>query len=240
MRDIATVRTPENVEFELERASVATRGLAWGIDAVVLATAMAAIYVPLSLIGAFSEALSNVAAIVAVFVIQWGYGFGCDAFARGRSVGKRVLGLRVVDRSGLRITPTQAAVRNLLRVVDSLPVFYLVGAVSMLLDPEARRLGDLAAGTIVVRERVHVRPPARDRGEQRRVDPTMRLAVRAITDDERAVMIALGTSRDSLPLHVRHELFERLAGHLEARLGLTKPPHLSAENFVLEVQRHLA
>ena len=70
---------------------------------------------------------------------------------QGQTIGKRIMGLQVVDEAGLRLTFSQVAVRNLLRIVDSMPGFYLVGGVSMVLNTKSQRLGDLAANTIVIR-----------------------------------------------------------------------------------------
>src|SRR5690606_31901397 len=85
------------------------------------------------------------------FFVDWGYGIVLEYYWRGQTLGKRLLGLRVMDEQGLHLTFSQVAVRNLLRVFDSIPVFYAVGGLAMVLSPRRQRLGDLAANTIVVR-----------------------------------------------------------------------------------------
>src|SRR5262249_47223485 len=84
------------------------------------------------------------------FLVSVGYGMACEWFLRGQTIGKRLLKLRVVDAGGLKLTLPQVVVRNLLRPVDSLPVAYLVGGVASFLSPKGQRLGDLAAGTVVI------------------------------------------------------------------------------------------
>ncbi len=86
------------------------------------------------------------------FVLQWGYFVACELLMQGRSPGKAAFGLRVVRDGGLPVTLRESMLRNLLRMVDMLPSQYLVGLISMVISKDVRRLGDFAAGTIVVRE----------------------------------------------------------------------------------------
>lgn len=91
--------------------------------------------------------------IVADFLLQSGYFIACELLMQGRSPGKALFGLRVVRDGGLPIGLRESALRNLLRMVDMMPLSqYLVGLVSMVVSKDVRRLGDFAAGTIVVRE----------------------------------------------------------------------------------------
>lgn len=86
------------------------------------------------------------------FVLQWTYFVVCELLMRGSSPGKAMMGLRVVREGGLPITPRDSLVRNLARMVDMLPSSYFVGLVAMVVSRRTQRLGDIAAGTIVVRE----------------------------------------------------------------------------------------
>lgn len=232
------VVTPENVAFEFERAALPARALAWGIDVLAM-VGLAMIGLRLvSMLGAAGGFASAIGFVV-IFAIQWGY-FAISEWAlAGQTLGKRIVGLRVLDARGLRIGLVQAVVRNLVRTVDFLPGFYLVGGTSALLDAQGRRLGDLAAGTIVVRERRAPAPasivPASERHNSFLSDPAVALAARRITPPERDAMIALGLRRERLPIAVRHELFARLADHLEQRLGIARPSFFSPERYVLNL-----
>ena len=233
------VRTPENVTFEFELAGVGARAVAWLIDALVMGAiivgAMQLLQPLVPLAGGFAEALGLIVASVvqlAYFnVLEWAWG--------GRTVGKRVMGLRVVSERGLRIDLAQAILRNLVRFVDFLPGLYLVGGASTLFDRHRRRLGDLAAGTIVVRERRAPVPsavvPPSERHNTFVDDPSVALAVRRITAPEREAMIRLSLRREQLPLSVRRELFRELAEHLERRLGVERPSFFSEEKYVLNL-----
>jgi hypothetical protein len=95
-------------------------------------------------------------AVVLSFVVLWGYYLVAEMLSNGQSPGKRVIGLRVVREGGRPVTFAASAIRNVIRLVDFLPLFYGIGVVTMFIDKRARRLGDLAGGTLVVRERAPV------------------------------------------------------------------------------------
>jgi hypothetical protein len=92
------------------------------------------------------------------FLLYWGYYSLFETFWNGQTPGKRLLKIRVIKDSGRQITLFEALARNLIRVIDLLPGFYLVGVITMLCNREQKRLGDLVAGTIVVHERSDEQP----------------------------------------------------------------------------------
>lgn len=233
------IRTPENVTFEFELAGVASRAVAWMIDVLVM---LALITMSVQLIGAATPVaggFANALVFVVIFLVQWWYSALLEWWWGGQTLGKRVVGLRTLSETGVRMGFVQSVVRNLVRIVDLLPALYLTGGASTLLDRHGRRLGDLAAGTIVVRERKTPAPsvvvPPSERYNSFVDDPSIALAVRRITAPEREAMIGLSLRRDQLPLPVRRELFARLAEHLEDRLGVPRPPFFSEEKYVLNL-----
>jgi uncharacterized RDD family membrane protein YckC len=242
MRPIYEIDTPENVRFSFERAGLSSRAFAWFLDVLVMMALLTAASTALApfqlLLGKASGALGFVVA----FLVQWWYAALCEWRFAGCTVGKRIVGLATMDDRGLKLSLYQAVIRNLLRIVDFLPGLYLVGGLASLADPHGRRLGDLAAGTVVVRER-RAQLPRRTLAEAQRDAhryPALAEAGRRLTPQERDAVLALCTERDRLPLAMRSELFTRLAGHLEARLGLSRPAHLSAEKVVLYMAAALA
>jgi uncharacterized RDD family membrane protein YckC/uncharacterized membrane protein SpoIIM required for sporulation len=150
--------TPERVALELPIAGVGSRALAWLVDAAALsAVALTAYFAftlavpdPLQAVLGLSQAL-RVGGTLAVFAGLWVYWTALEVRWQGQTLGKRVVGVRVVRLDGSPVTLTDSAVRNLLRAVDFLPLCYPVGVVSMLVDPLHRRVGDLVAGTVLVR-----------------------------------------------------------------------------------------
>jgi uncharacterized RDD family membrane protein YckC len=106
--------------------------------------------------GETSTYLAFAIALLVVFVVIWGYFAFFETIWQGQSPGKRWTGLRVIQEGGYPIGFSQAAIRNIVRIIDFLPLFYIIGAVVMLIDSRSRRLGDLVAGTIVVKEQQEV------------------------------------------------------------------------------------
>jgi uncharacterized RDD family membrane protein YckC len=146
-----------DVAIDLPVATAGSRGLAHTIDLLLLTVLQAIVLLiafvasaALSGLGAHLDEILVAVAIIATFAIEWGYFVAFELAWEGQTPGKRALGLRVVDETGGRATFTKIAIRNLLRVVDFLPVLYGAGLLVMLSTARGQRIGDLAAGTLVV------------------------------------------------------------------------------------------
>lgn len=153
------VSTPERVHVELPIAGIGTRALAYLVDVGLLSGVGLVLYFVYSLLGPsvldVYEGLGRAAklgALVGLFFVLWVYWTALEVLWNGQTVGKRLLKVRVVQRDGSPVGAFESAVRNLLRLVDFFPVCYPVGVVTMLLDPQHRRVGDLVAGTLLIRE----------------------------------------------------------------------------------------
>ena len=146
-----------DVPLDLPLAHVGTRALAVLVDTLFLILLLVSLFAAVMLLqGALPEALTSwlgVAMAWASFLLYWGYFVIGEQLLGGQTLGKRLLGLRVVAQDGTDVGPLASIVRNLLRVIDMVPMTYGVGVAAMLLSPRAQRLGDMAAGTLVVRER---------------------------------------------------------------------------------------
>jgi uncharacterized RDD family membrane protein YckC len=149
-----TVRlvTPERIVFQYPLAGPFHRFGAYLIDlAFWLLLVVVASIVSLAL--ALGSASGIGLFLVAYFVLTWGYGATCEGLFNGQTLGKRIVGIRVVSDRGVPITGAQAVLRNLVGAVDGpIPFFFLLGLASMVLTRRFQRLGDLAAGTMVVIE----------------------------------------------------------------------------------------
>lgn len=225
------VRTPEGVVFAFPLAGPATRFLAWLIDCLIVYGAAIAAQFLFLFFAVVAPDLATAVFVVAFFVFSIGYGVIMEWRWRGQTLGKRFLRLRVMDERGLPLTVSQVFLRNLLRAIDSLPLFYLVGGVAMLANARAQRLGDIAAGTIVVRQR-RLREP--DFGElfagrynSLRELPHLAARLRQQVPPELAAT-ALGAllRRDQLEPAARVELFGELAAGL--RRLVAYPPEILA------------
>jgi len=143
---IREVHTPEGVALQLLAAGPFPRALAWGIDAGIRFAMLTATAIVPSILGELGNGLW----LIVAFVLMWFYPVVFEAMWNGQTLGKRVLGLRVVAANGAPVGWMAAFARNLLRVVDMLPIGYAAGVVTGLIDPWGRRLGDVVAGTLVV------------------------------------------------------------------------------------------
>jgi len=155
------IQTPEGVEFSLPLAGPVTRCAAWAFDLVMIVILFQIISALLKVFSVISGDMAMAISILLQFLVMVGYGIFFEWFWKGQTIGKRIMKLQVIDEKGLTLKMNQIILRNLFRVVDSLPMFYLVGGMSCLLSARAQRLGDLAAGTLVVR-RKEIAEPAID------------------------------------------------------------------------------
>jgi uncharacterized RDD family membrane protein YckC len=148
-----TIETPEGVIFSFELATPVTRALAWAVDMLAIGGINYFLGKLLDSVARFNRDWFTAVEIVLYFAISIGYGIVLEWRWRGQTIGKRLLGLRVTDAQGLRLQFPQVVLRNVFRVVDMLPLTYLVGGPVALLTRYCQRLGDLAANTVVVHER---------------------------------------------------------------------------------------
>lgn len=169
--DQLNIDTPEQVELEFAVAGIGSRFVAVLLDVLIQAGFyFVTFFLAAILFGAVANRINwlgkwFIAVFIAVnFLLIWGYYTLFEAFWRGQTPGKHVMKLRVIKDSGRQITLFESMARNLMRIIDYLPAFYLAGVIAMLCTKRHQRLGDLAAGTIVVHERSDEQPLLIERG----------------------------------------------------------------------------
>jgi uncharacterized RDD family membrane protein YckC len=146
------IRTPEGVVFSHRLASPVLRMCAWIVDVSAVSAAWGVLSSLVALLGWLSTDVLGFALTVSYFVLSQGYRILAEWRWRGQTLGKRVFRLRVIDAGGFPLTLSQTLLRNVLRFADALPGAYLIGGVSALLSQKSQRLGDVAAGTLVIWE----------------------------------------------------------------------------------------
>lgn len=237
MRDDGhTVVTPEAVPLHLETATAGSRMLAGMVDVIVIGIVL--------LGGAFAFGLFGDLTPVGVWIVASAFGLFAtsgyflllEALWDGRTVGKRALGLRVVTTEG-GPAPTSAVVaRNLVRIVDLLPGVPLVGVVTMLATASDQRLGDLAAGTLVIREVDAPAPPAA--AAHPPPEWSRSLDLTSLTDADRRLIRSFLARRSELDVQSRDRLVRTVADRLRQRLhGL--PDGLADGEVVEGIARRL-
>ena len=237
-----TIRTPEGVVFALQLASPVTRFLAWAIDMACISAVMTILGIALHLLDLISIDFSRAVSVLVYFAVQIGYGLFCEWLWRGQTLGKRLLRLRVVDAYGMRLQFSQIVIRNLLRFVDMLPVFYLVGGIATLINSRTQRLGDLAANTVVIRspqiEQPDLEQVLAGKFNSLRSHPHLEARLRQkISPVEASLALQAILRRDEFEPRARAELFSRLGEHFRSLVEF--PPdsveHITDEQYLRNV-----
>ena len=235
---VLRVTTPQQVSFSLRPSGLPTRAAAWFIDQCLMLLIKAA---ALFSIGATTGLGIGVVTLV-VLLIDLGYFQIFEALRDGRTPGKTAMRLRVVSVTGGPAQPGDLLLRNLLRAIDGFPIFMLIGGAVAWLQPHHRRLGDLAAGTLVIRERgagsrrfdsVADAALATD-GTGASLDPAAaRRIAGTVTREERDLLTELVLRRESLEPLARGAVFAEAATWLRARFALPESETLSDEQAVV-------
>ncbi len=222
------IDTPEQIALEFSLASIGSRFLALAIDTSIQ-VALAILLFGLVVFGAWiaSMALERgspwllAALILGLFVIYYGYFAAYEIAWNGQTPGKRLIGLRVIHATGRPLSPFEAILRNIVRVIDQFPGIYAIGIVAVFLSDRSQRLGDLAAGTVVV----HERPGAKRLDEITRDAPPPSIDTRhgasALTQEEISVIelfLRRRTELDGLArVRTAKHIADRIRGRLEIR-----------------------
>ncbi|HET7462686.1 MAG TPA: stage II sporulation protein M [Longimicrobium sp.] len=233
------VETPEHVSVGYELADLGSRFTATLIDWLILA--LVGIVLGLGLIATGAAEASTGMGIVpggSIFVafvglawwlVTWGYRVYYEGFRDGQTIGKKAMRIRVVQEGGFPVTFRAAAVRNLLRLIDMQPGFaWGVAGLSMMLHPRTKRLGDIAAGTVVVRDRTGQPIP-----EDRTPDAPAAVGRPVLTDQEYGALSMYVQRRATLEFAVRGQLSGTLTQRLAPRVGADpRALRMTADQFL--------
>jgi uncharacterized RDD family membrane protein YckC len=258
--DQLNIDTPELVSIELPLAGIGSRFVAILVDSLILGAAVIlliflGVFI-ITALGNFGEKSASWGIgilLLILFLLFWGYFALFETFNNGRTPGKRVAKIRVIHQSGRGINFAEALARNLVRIIDYMPGFYGVGIAAMFMSRRSQRLGDMVAGTLVVRER-EVEAPMWNESTSRTLTaaalapnspippPHLRVALPApalakLSPSDLEVLEGFFSRRLDMDLTTRSALANRIASALCAKSGLTIPPEISVETF-LEAVAH--
>jgi len=252
--DRISIATPEGVDLDLTLAGLGSRFVAALIDALIQGSIFIALRILAGLLSAggggigeldvgWASGIALAAVFIATFLVFFAYPVAFETWASGRTPGKRWTGLRVVRVGGAPVSFLPSAVRNLVRVVDFLPTAYGVGIVTVLANGRNQRLGDLAAGTLVVRERTAARPVrAAEASAQAEAGPASpplppdwaSWDVSAVSAEDLGTVRRFLERRPFLTPESRSRLANELAARLRAKVS-GPPEDLHPEVFLAEV-----
>ena len=233
-----TIDTPEQIALEYTLASAGSRFLAVAIDtflqlaaAVIAALLAMAVGAAAMLTGGDFALWIQALAILVWFTLYYGYFALFESLWNGQTPGKRAIRLRVITLSGRPITVFDAILRNLVRIVDQLPGIYAVGLASVFLSPKNQRLGDLAAGTVVV----HEQALSHGAGVPAHAAGGPLLGAHRLQPNEIEALEVFLKRRDDLPMWRRDKTSAQLAKHVRARLGIPLERQPSDEQLIEEL-----
>lgn len=236
MLDFDVIETPENVELQRRLAGIGSRFVAGFVDVCVIV----GIYLLLFIILLFTplwdevtvestawETLSTASWAIAIliliaFLVHWGYFVFFEYVTNGQSPGKKVQKIRVVKEGGGPMSFTDVVIRNLLRAVDILPIGYGVAGVSMMLTQKMQRLGDLAAGTVVISEEVRnygAKTDKKSKADWEVVVPQEAATATGLERDELRVLMSYWSRREQFSLDARRRLLPSILRPMFERRG---------------------
>lgn len=249
--DIA-VLTSENVRLTYSLAGLGSRTAAYLIDKAIIGLVVAGITLLFISFGMSFEALDymmggSVATsflmglyIFVVAIVFWGYYFLFEWMNWGQTPGKQTMGIRVSMADGAPADLVACAVRNVIRFLDEVLAAFGITFLLMIFTPRFQRLGDLAAGTVVVKRRklrfeevMSAAVSAEKARAQLATEPAMQAVTLRIDDAEINVIAKFLERRDTLPLHVRTELGRDLAGRLRSKMGADTGTEMSDEDLLM-------
>lgn len=229
--------SPEKVQLDLELAGLGSRFAAAFADGIVKAILIVFFIIAASLLlglGAVTASgwrdmvktgeyvsLAGAFTLLIIFGIVYGYSILFETIWNGQTPGKRLIKIRVVQKNGSPVTFTQVLVRNMFTIIDQLPCLYTVGIISIFLTRRNQRLGDLAAGTVVLREKSSCTPAV--------IDDTVPeaawaraacLHLHAVTEAEFSALKQYLLRKDALRPEEALALEQKLAAHFRGKLGI--------------------
>jgi uncharacterized RDD family membrane protein YckC len=246
LTDKLTIETPEQTSLDFAIAGIGSRFLAFAIDTLIqFAVFFVLIFGGSVLTGVLAAAAPRAALwgfaglVLLFFLIYFGYFAVFEIVWNGQTPGKRKIGLRVIKDSGRPLSPAESIGRNLMRIVDGLPAFYAIGALSAVVSKQSKRLGDYVAGSLVVRETSlnELKPlwqtlPA---PTQTAAAPTLGSA--NLTNEDFVLIESYLNRRYDLEPFVRFRMADEILQRITAKLTLPPDSTLSTEQ-VLEALSH--
>ena len=260
--DQLSIDTPELVAIEMPLAGIGSRFIALLVDYLIWGAAFTVLGLLLMVILPSILSYSQITAtwawavfILLFFLLNWGYFTIFEAFWNGRTPGKRVARIRVIQRSGRAIGLFESMARNLVRYIDQLPGFYAVGVITMFVTSQHQRLGDLAAGTLVVRDREQPAPVWNETGTRTFTAPVFAATapppepragltlpatgIQKLSPADLGVLEGFFARRLDMSLETRQRIAERIAAAIQAKCGLERPEGVSVETFLEAAARQL-
>ena len=234
-----TVLTPESVEFELELADLGSRFIAILIDTIIQILLLLPVIVLIGLMEFFFPGENNPAPFaswitgilfILLFILGFsGYHIFFELIWNGKTPGKRIASIKVIRDGGFPVEVTSSFIRNLIRIVDFIPFYYFAGIISIVLSKNKKRLGDIVAGTMVIKEYADIPPPVmiKHEGSSNSINLS---CLEKITEKEYTLISELLLRHDQLDITARKSIASQIAGALIEKLEIDKS-HIEGREY---------
>ena len=246
--ELITIETPEHIQVHYELAGIGSRALAGALDLLLQGLITGIIVGGLIFLGArlgWTDAYgvaASIAIATAGFLAATAYYVISEMTMDGQSFGKRIAGLRVIRDDGTPITFLDSAIRNIIRVVDMFPFFYSIGLIAVFLSKRSKRLGDMAAGTVVVKERMLEQPQGAAEFPAEAalatlppdVEARLRNALHLLSPADFETAERFIERRYELDASTRQRLGGQFAAVMLAKLNLSAPDDFTQPELILE------
>jgi uncharacterized RDD family membrane protein YckC len=234
-----SIETPEQTRLEFAVAGIGSRFLALALDLIIQTLVALVLVIAAAMIGVSGlrrlipqGSLWSTAVLIALFfVLQFGYFAIFEILWSGQTPGKRNVGIRVVKDSGRPLTAAETIGRNLLRIVDQFPGFYVVAIVTALLNSQNKRLGDFVAGSLVIRESslAELRP---DWPDSHTTQAPSLLGADRLSIEDLTLLETFLARRSELPADVRSRMADGILLRLKQRPPSSIESQLSTESIL--------
>lgn len=227
IEDRLRIETPEGVDLEVTLAGLASRTGACFVDSLIISVALVVLLIAVTFMGVTAEEdlflLILGIGSLASLVLLVGYYLLFESFNGGRTPGKAAFGIRVIRVDGSPLGFGAVTIRNLVRLVDFLPGFYAVGLIAIVSSKRNQRLGDLAAGTVVIRDsKGAVAPAILVDGIDLTVLPPWDVSL--VSEEEVGLVRRFTERRQTMQPANRAQLAAILAGPLRTKIAAPDPP----------------
>lgn len=253
------VKTPEYVSLQFSLAGLGSRAAAFIIDQTLIMLFNIAFFISVLLV---SDKLSSYTTffegstvgiaivIIVIFIVNYGYFFFLEFFTGGRTLGKKIVGIRVIQDNGHSITLLSSFIRNIMRLIDALPTGYFLGIIMVFFHSKHKRLGDLVAGTIVVHERKPKRKKKKltgiekvieERGLSKESLVVDEWTLKSFKDKDWKLVKTYASRLQQLPEAERYQMTRQIADILLPKIGVdvVEKPEYELENTLLVLYLHL-
>ncbi len=233
-----TVLTPEAVEIELEPADLGSRFIAILIDTIIQIVLILPVIVLMSLMEFFStgKGVQPFASwitgllFILLFILGFsGYHIFFELLWNGKTPGKRITSIKVIRDGGFPVEVTSSFIRNLIRIVDFIPFYYFAGIISIVLCKNKKRLGDIVAGTMVIKEYADIPPPALT-GHEECSNGINLSYLEKITEHEYILIRELILRHEELDMTARKSISSKIAGPLMKKLEMDRS-HIEGREY---------